>query len=101
MIRPKAIDVEPRPDYCLLVTFSNNEKRLFDVKPYLNFKPFDELRNTTLFNTVKPAGLSIEWLHGQDIYLNELYSQVWFNTPRLASAERKQSMGVFGVKPDI
>jgi len=59
MIRPKAIDVEPYPDYCLLVTFSNNEKRLFDVKPYLDFKPFNELRNITLFNTVKPAGLSV------------------------------------------
>ena len=73
MIRPKAIGVEPRPDYCLLVTFSNNEKRLFDVKPYLDFKPFNELKNTTLFNTAQPAGLSIEWLHGQDICPDELY----------------------------
>jgi hypothetical protein len=73
MLRPKAIDVKPCPDYCLLVTFSNNEKRLFDVKPYLDFKPFNELRNITLFNTAKPAGLSIEWLHGQDICPDELY----------------------------
>ena len=73
MIRPKAIDVKPRSEYRLLVTFSNNEKRLFDVKPYLRFKPFNELRNATLFNTVKPAGLSIEWLHGQDICPDELY----------------------------
>ena len=74
MLRPKAINVEPHSDYCLLITFSNNEKRLFDVKPYLNFKPFNELRNITLFNTVKPAGLSIKWLHGQDICPDELYS---------------------------
>jgi len=73
MIRPKAIAVEPRPDYYLMVTFSNNEKRLFDVKPYLDFKPFSELRNPVLFNTVKPAGLSVEWLHGQDICPDELY----------------------------
>ena len=73
MLRPKAIDVKPCPDYCLLVTFNNNEKRLFDVKPYLDFKPFKELRNLTLFNTAKPAGLSIEWLHGQDICPDELY----------------------------
>ena len=73
MIRPKAVYVEPHPDYCLLVTFSNNEKRLFDVKPYLNFIPFNELKNTTLFNTVKLGGLSIEWLHGQDICPDELY----------------------------
>ena len=73
MIRPVAIDVETCPDYNLLITFSNNEKRFFDVKPYLDFKPFKELKNLTLFNTVKPAGLSIEWLHGQDICPDELY----------------------------
>ena len=73
MIRPKAVDVVPQPDYCLLITFSNNEKRLFDVKPYLGFKPFMELKNMAIFNTVRPAGLSIEWLHGQDICPDELY----------------------------
>ena len=73
MIRPKAISVEPCPDYYLLITFSNNEKRLFDVKPYLDFTPFNELKSITLFNTVKPAGLSVEWLHGQDICPDELY----------------------------
>ena len=73
MIRPKAIKVLPQPDYCLLVTFSNNENRLFDVKPYLDFGNYNELKNPILFNTVKPAGLSIEWIHGQDICPDELY----------------------------
>ena len=73
MIRPKAIDVMPQPDYFLLITFDNQEKRLFDVKPYLDFKPFNELKSKTLFKTVKPAGLSIEWIHGQDICPDELY----------------------------
>jgi len=73
MLRPQAIDVKPCSNYCLLVTFSNNERRLFDVKPYLDFKPFAELKNKTLFDTVKLAGLSVEWLHGQDICPDELY----------------------------
>jgi len=73
MIRPKAVDVVPQPDYHLLVTFNNNEKRLFDVKPYFDFKPFQELENEALFNTVKPAGLSVEWIHGQDICPDDLY----------------------------
>jgi hypothetical protein len=73
MIRPKAIDVTPQADYNLLVTFCNNEKRLFDVKPYLDFKPFKELKNPVIFNTVKTGGLSIEWVHGQDICPDELY----------------------------
>ena len=73
MIRPKAVDVIPQADYCFLITFSNDEKRVFDVKPYLSFKPFDELINPAVFNTVKPAGLSIEWVHGQDICPDDLY----------------------------
>lgn len=73
MLRPKAIDVIALENYCLLVTFNNQEKRIFDVKPYLDFKPFEELRNPLLFKTVKPAGLSVEWIHGQDICPDELY----------------------------
>jgi len=73
MLRPKAIEVKTCSDYRLLITFSNNEQRLFDVNPYLDFKPFAELRNKALFDTVKPAGLSIEWIHGQDICPDELY----------------------------
>ena len=73
MNRPKVIDVCVQPDYCLLITFNNNEKRIFDVKPYFGFKPFDELINPVLFNTVKPSGLSIEWIHGQDICPDDLY----------------------------
>ena len=73
MIRPKAVSVIPQSGYCLLVTFSNGEKRVFDVKPYLDFKPFNELRNPAVFSTVKAAGLSVEWIHGQDICPDELY----------------------------
>ena len=73
MLRPKAVNVIPQENYKLLVTFNNNEKKIFDVKPYLDFKPFNELKNPTLFKTVKPAGLSIKWIHGQDICPDELY----------------------------
>jgi len=73
MIRPKAVNVIPLPDYCVLVTFNNDEKRVFDVKPYLEFKPYNELKNQVVFNTVRTGGLSIEWLHGQDICPDELY----------------------------
>ncbi|WP_409969870.1 DUF2442 domain-containing protein [Bengtsoniella intestinalis] len=73
MLRPKAIHVEPQDNYTLLITFSNQERKLFDVAPYLDWGPFVELKNPTLFRTVKPAGLSIEWIHGQDICPDELY----------------------------
>jgi len=86
MIRPKAIDVIPQTDYCILVTFSNDEKRIFDVKPYLEFKPFIELKRSAVFNTVKPAGLSIEWIHGQDICPDDLY----YNSVPIRSSGKKE-----------
>jgi len=73
MLRPTAIKAEPKKDYTLLITFDNGEKRIFDVKPYLEFEAYKELKNKTLFETVKPAGLSIEWIYGQDICPDELY----------------------------
>jgi len=72
-MRPRAVDVKPLKDYKLLVTFSNNETRIFDVKPYLDFKPFEQLKNEEIFNTVRIGGLSVEWVTGQDICPDELY----------------------------
>jgi len=73
MLRPKVLKVTPKEDYTLLVEYENNEKKIFDVKPYFNFKPFIELKNLVLFKTVKVGGLSIEWLNGQDICPDDLY----------------------------
>jgi len=73
MIRPKAIDAIPINDYCVCIVFDNGEVRIFDVKPYLNHNAYAELANPLLFQTVKPAGLRIEWIHGQDICPDCLY----------------------------
>lgn len=73
-MRPRAIDVKPLKNYTLLITFSNDEKRIFDVKPYLNYKQFEQLKNVAIFNTVKIDGLSISWMNGSDICPDELYN---------------------------
>lgn len=73
-MRPKAIDVKVLNNYELEITFNNNEKKIFDVKPYLKFKQFEQLKDIKMFNTVKVAGLSIEWENGADICPDELYN---------------------------
>ena len=73
-MRPRAISVKPLNDYKLLITFSNNEIKIFDVKPYLEYKQFNNLKNISIFNTVKISGLSIEWIDGTDICPDELYN---------------------------
>lgn len=78
-LKPKAIDVKPLKNYILEITFDNGETKLFDVKPYLEFKLFSELKNVKEFQKVKVAGLSIEWENGADICPVELYNNSYIN----------------------
>lgn len=73
-MRPKAIDVKVLKDYELEILFDNNEKRVFDVKPYFKFKIFEKLKDSNKFENVKISGLSIEWENGADICPDELYN---------------------------
>ncbi len=73
-MNPRAIAVEPMEGYRLLVTFSNKEKKIFDVNPYIKGSWFGELRKPEVFNAVKVAGLSVEWPDGQDICPDCLYT---------------------------
>ena len=73
-MNPKAIDVKVLNNYELEITFDNKEIRKFDVKPYFKFKQFEQLKDIKMFNTVKIAGLSIEWENGADICPDELYN---------------------------
>lgn len=73
-MRPKAIEVKPVEEYILEIKFSNGEVKRFDVKPYLNHKAFEQLKNINMFNTVKVAGLSVQWENGADICPDELYN---------------------------
>ena len=67
------IDVKPLENYRLLITFDNNEKRIFDVSPYLDDSFFAPLRNITVFQTAKINPLTVEWAGGIDFCPDEIY----------------------------
>jgi len=67
------IDVEPIKPYKLLITFSNEERRVFDVTPYLTDSFYAPLRDPTVFDTVKVNPISLEWIGGIDMCPDELY----------------------------
>ena len=73
-MRPKAIDVKVLNNYELEIKFDNNERKIFDVKPYFKFKIFNDLKNYEEFIKVQISGLSIEWENGADICPDELYN---------------------------
>ncbi|MCX7014807.1 MAG: DUF2442 domain-containing protein [Candidatus Sumerlaeota bacterium] len=74
-MNPRVVAVKPNPDYTLLLTFSNNKRRVFDVKPYLDIGIFRELKDLAQFNSVKPFLGSIQWQGGQDLCPDMLYER--------------------------
>lgn len=69
------IDVKPLKEYKLLVKFENNEERIFDVSPFLNIGKFSELKNESLFNSVKVNFDSVEWANKVDLDPEFLYEK--------------------------
>lgn len=68
-------DVKPQDNYLLLLTFENGEKRQFDMKPYLDFGIFQELKDLRLFKTVKTSFDTIEWDNEADFDPEILYQK--------------------------
>ncbi|MBI4777824.1 DUF2442 domain-containing protein [Candidatus Desantisbacteria bacterium] len=67
------VNVKPLEGYKLLLTFENNEERIFDVSPYLSIGRFSELKELSLFNTVRVSFDSIEWGNRLDLDPELLY----------------------------
>ncbi len=67
--------VEPLEDYQLLLTFENGEKRIFDMKPYLDKGIFQELKDKQRFRTVRVSFDSIEWDNQADVDPEILYEK--------------------------
>jgi hypothetical protein len=65
--------VKVLPDYKLSITFENGEKRIFDVKPYLEDSFFAPLKNIAKFQSIRINPITIEWDGGIDICPDELY----------------------------
>ena len=69
------INVKTLKDYQLLLTFENNETRLFDMKPFLDKGIFKELKDENVFNSVRVSFDSIEWSNEADIDPEFLYEK--------------------------
>ncbi len=68
-------NVKPLESYKLLLQFENNEERIFDVSPYLDLGKFSELKDVSLFNSVKISFDTIEWANNLDLDPELLYEK--------------------------
>jgi hypothetical protein len=67
------VKVKPAKNYLLILTFDNGEVREFDMKPYLETGIFKELKDESVFNSVRVSFDSVEWNNEADIDPEILY----------------------------
>ena len=65
--------VAPMDSYCLDLTFSNGERRLFDMRPYLDKGVFRELKALDYFKQVAIDYGTTVWPNAQDMSPATLY----------------------------
>ena len=67
--------VQALDDYKLLITFHYDEKKIYDMKPLLEYNIFKPLKNIVFFNTVHTDGCTVVWNEKIDIDPECLYNE--------------------------
>jgi hypothetical protein len=65
--------VEALDDYILKLEFNNSEIKYFEMRNYLNHGIFKDLKDSTIFKSVKLYFDTINWSNGADICPEILY----------------------------
>ena len=73
MESPDIIKAEVLKDYKLIITFSNKEKKIFDMSFYLKYPVFKPLINKEEFQHFSVVDGSIEWKCGADLSNDTFY----------------------------
>lgn len=68
-------NVTPSENYELILKFSTNEIKKFDMKPYLDFGRYEELKSKNIFDSVFVSFDTIEWANNLDIDPEFLYEK--------------------------
>ena len=69
----KVIAVEANDDFTLDLKFNDGSVKRFDVKPYLRYEVFQELKDLRYFKNVRIAFGTVQWRNAQDISPETLY----------------------------
>ena len=72
---PRVVEVLALDDYKLLLTFNNNEKRIFDASKLLDFKAFKSLNNIEFFKSVSVKFGTVAWANDIDYCPDTLYAE--------------------------
>ena len=69
------VSVQVQPNYHLQLEFENGERRMFDMSPYMDKKPFNRLKNSPIFNCAHIDYGTVVWPGEIDIAPETLYDR--------------------------
>jgi hypothetical protein len=72
-MNPRPVDVKALDDYQLLITFQNNEQKIFNVKPMLELPMYEKLKNKGFFSLAKADGMCVFWDDAIDLCPDLVY----------------------------
>jgi hypothetical protein len=72
-MNPEVKNVKPDKDYTLRLWFTNGEEGILDMKPYLDKGIFRELKNLSIFYSVRPFLGTIQWVNEADLCPDTVY----------------------------
>ncbi len=67
------ISVQASADYILLLEFENGERRVFDMAPFMDRRPFIRLKNSPIFTKATVDYGTVVWPGNIDIAPETLY----------------------------
>ncbi len=67
------ISVQASADYILLLEFENGERRVFDMAPFMDKRPFIRLKNSRIFTKATVDYGTVVWPGNIDIAPETLY----------------------------
>lgn len=68
--------VRPLPNFMLGIVFCDGRSGVFDMKPYLDFGAFRQLREPGYFAQVSVQWDAVAWPQGQDIAPDTLVAKI-------------------------
>jgi hypothetical protein len=72
-VNPYVKRIHPLDDYELELVFENGERRIFDMKPFLQRGVFVRLQNYAIFKAARVVAGSVEWPGELDLSYDTLY----------------------------
>jgi hypothetical protein len=71
------VTVKVMSNYRLFLEFENGEKRVFDMSPFMDKKPFVDLKDSSRFAQASVDYGTVVWPGGIDIAPETLYDRSW------------------------